>query len=80
MQSKNQKIRMRKEQVDRLFPKSFTKMRREDLMDIISYNAANLNERELNAVKSLISKDKGCNEFYVKKIRNGIELIPFDED
>lgn len=79
---KNQVIRLRKEQLSKLFPDKYTKLRMEDFVSKAVENKKILNKREFNALTNMkgVMSDREYNysfEFYAKKKRRGIELIPF---
>jgi hypothetical protein len=74
-----QTIRLRKKQLNQLFPDRYTKMRKEDFLTKAIENKDMLNKREFNALTNV--KGNICNEhfeFYVKKRKDKIELIAFD--
>lgn len=79
----NQTIKIRKLQLNKLFPNQFTKMREEDFLRKAGENKGILNKREYNALVNMKGtlhdkKHKEHYEFYVKRKRDRIEMIPFD--
>lgn len=73
----NQTIKLRKKQLAILFPNKFTKMREEDFLNKAIENKKILNEKEYNDLIN-IRGDKEHFEFYVRRKKDKIELVPFD--
>ena len=80
----NQTIRFRRKQLIVLFPDEFTKMREEDFLNKAVENRNILNDREFNALINLKSmlhnrQFREHFEFYVRREKDKIELIAFDD-
>ena len=81
---KNKTIRLRKKIIDKIFPDKFTKMRAEDFVTKAVNNKKILNKREFDAIVNqkadMENRDyKLSHEFFVKKHKDKIELINFDD-
>jgi len=78
---KNQTIKIRKKQLNQLFPNKFTKMREEDFLAKAVENKNILNKREFEALTNIKGNFHNIREhfeFYVKRRKDKIELIAFD--
>ena len=81
MKIKNKSIQLRN--VNKIFPNEFTKVRMEDFQRIAIENKTKLTKSEFNELsdmKRIMSDNRynGSFEFFAKKKKGRIELIPFD--
>jgi len=76
---KNQTIRLRKNILKKVFPTIYTKMRMEDFTSKAVKNKEILNKREFDALINVCGGTRSRHfEFFAKRKKDRIELIPFD--